>query len=70
MFNHSRDQNVGFQRDLEHQTIMFSTLRDIAPHEELCISYGPKLWFEDAEAAETSDERDEDPNVLAKIELP
>ena len=68
MFNHSRTQNTGFQRDVEKQTLTFSTLRDIAPQEELCISYGPRLWFRDAES-EVDAASEEEPDILAAIDL-
>ncbi|KAI7819258.1 hypothetical protein BC939DRAFT_460702 [Gamsiella multidivaricata] len=49
MFNHSNNPNVGFQRDFENKLIRYTTLREIHPEEELCISYGPNLWFPDME---------------------
>ncbi|KAF9934896.1 hypothetical protein FBU30_010163 [Linnemannia zychae] len=49
MFNHSNTPNVGFQRDFENSLIRYSALREILPDEELCISYGPNLWFPDME---------------------
>ncbi|KAG0302274.1 hypothetical protein BGZ97_002421 [Linnemannia gamsii] len=49
MFNHSRTPNVGFQRDFDNGLIRYSTLREIQIGEELCISYGPNLWFPDME---------------------
>ncbi|KAF9585766.1 hypothetical protein BGW38_000851 [Lunasporangiospora selenospora] len=49
MFNHSKYPNVGFQRDFENKMIRYTTLRDIQSGEELCISYGPNLWFPDME---------------------
>ncbi|KAG0355863.1 hypothetical protein BG005_005203 [Podila minutissima] len=52
MFNHSKYPNVGFQRDFENKMIRYSTLRDVAAGEELCISYGPNLWFPDMEDEE------------------
>ena len=73
MFNHSRDENVGFQRHVPDKILVFSTLRNVAPHEELCISYGPRLWFEDTEkrAGEGEEENEEtNPDVLACIALP
>ncbi|KAG0330746.1 hypothetical protein BG000_011536 [Podila horticola] len=56
MFNHSKDPNVGFQRDFANKMI-----RDVAAGEELCISYGPNLWFPDMEdegAAGREDQED------------
>lgn len=49
MFNHSSTPNVGFQRDIDNGLIRYSTLREIQVGEELCISYGPNLWFPDME---------------------
>lgn len=51
MFNHSRlHQNVGWKRDLERDLIIYYALRDIREGEELCISYGDRLTFEDVDA--------------------
>ncbi|KAF8945008.1 hypothetical protein BGZ47_003398 [Haplosporangium gracile] len=49
MFNHSSTPNVGFQRDIDNGLIRYSTLREIQVGEELCISYGPSLWFPNME---------------------
>jgi len=50
MFNHSTlHQNVGWERDLKNLLITYTTLRDINEGEELCISYGPRLTFKDAD---------------------
>ena len=32
--------------------MVYSTLRDIEAGEELCVSYGPHLWFQDADGQE------------------
>lgn len=70
MFNHSnRDQNVGWRRDLDREVIVYRTLRDVKEGEELCISYGSHVWFEDADRPE-EDEAIEDPEeVLGRIEI-
>ncbi|KAI7904777.1 uncharacterized protein BX663DRAFT_451440 [Cokeromyces recurvatus] len=47
MFNHDSSPNVGFIRDIPNKLIRYVTLRDIEKEEELCISYGNHLWFED-----------------------
>jgi SET domain-containing protein len=52
MFNHKRTPNVAWERDIPLQSIRYFALRDIAEGEELCISYGPKLWFKDVDGAE------------------
>ncbi|KAF2692200.1 protein methyltransferase [Lentithecium fluviatile CBS 122367] len=50
MFNHSTlDQNVGWERDTSRLTITYRALRDICAGEELCISYGSRLTFKDAD---------------------
>lgn len=68
MFNHSsRHQNVGWERDLQNLLITYTTLRDIAAGEELCISYGARLTFKDSDAVEMSDEDENE--VIGKIEL-
>lgn len=65
MFNHSKYPNVGFVINKEKVIISYTTLRDVRRHEELCISYGNKLWFEDlgryseiSEGIETVDNED------------
>lgn len=71
MFNHSlRDQNVGWKRDLEREVVVYRALRDIAVGEQLCISYGDRLTFVDADAAadEIADGVDEDEH-LGRIQL-
>lgn len=41
LFNHSTlDQNVGWERDLDAQCIIYKALREIKAGEELCINYG------------------------------
>ncbi|KIW05125.1 uncharacterized protein PV09_03679 [Verruconis gallopava] len=68
MFNHStRDQNVVWRRDLEAQTVVYTALRDIQAGEELCISYGSNLWFEDAD--ETTDVPESETDLLESIEI-
>ncbi|GAB5590169.1 hypothetical protein Unana1_05069 [Umbelopsis nana] len=49
MFNHARQPNVGFVRDIPNGVIRYFTLRAIGTGEELCISYGDHLWFEDTD---------------------
>ncbi|KAH0544648.1 hypothetical protein FGG08_001153 [Glutinoglossum americanum] len=50
MFNHSRvSQNVGWERDVENQLVRYTALCNIERGQELCISYGSKLTFEDTE---------------------
>jgi SET domain-containing protein len=59
MFNHSSaHQNVGWERDIANKVIVYKTLREVQVGEELCISYGDRLWFEDADVGEEEDEVD------------
>lgn len=59
MFNHStQNQNVGWERDIKNQLITYKALRDIEEGEELCISYGSRLTFEDADKPVPVDEGD------------
>jgi len=65
MFNHKRRPNVGWARDIPRQTIRYYTLRDVEEGEELCISYGPKLWFDDADGPEDGNISDKEGNMLS-----
>jgi hypothetical protein len=73
MFNHSRDPNIGWTRDLEKLVVIYRTLRDIPIGEELCefivnlllrwlilegISYGDRLTFKDSDAPSPSTDGD------------
>jgi SET domain-containing protein len=49
MFNHNRTPNIAWERQLATESIRYFTLREILTGEELCISYGPKVWFADAD---------------------
>ena len=71
MFNHStQDQNVGWKRDLENRLVVYRALRDIAEGEELCISYGDHLTFEDADKADDANGMEEDEDeLLENIQL-
>ncbi|KAF2184353.1 protein methyltransferase [Zopfia rhizophila CBS 207.26] len=59
IYNHSTlDQNVGWERDAERLIVTYRALRDISAGEELCISYGGRLTFKDADSVETASEKD------------
>jgi hypothetical protein len=61
LFNHSsRAQNVGWRRDLERHVIVYTALRDIPAGDELCISYGAKLTFVDADDPEDGTDKSMD----------
>ena len=72
MFNHSRaQQNVGWRRDLDRELIVYYAVRDIDAGEELCISYGDRLTFDDVDARlENGGGREESADEhLGKIQL-
>ncbi|KAF5382635.1 hypothetical protein D9615_002940 [Tricholomella constricta] len=50
LFNHSEHPNVSYSLDTSTESIRYTTVRDIASDEELCIFYGHKLWFDSAES--------------------
>lgn len=68
LFNHSRVQNVGWIRDVEKEVVVYHTLRDIAKGEELCISYGDRLTFVDADGPACAEVED-DLDALGRIEV-
>ena len=49
MFNHSKNNNVGFIIDKINLVIRYTTLKDVLKDSELLINYGNKLWFVDEE---------------------
>jgi uncharacterized protein len=70
LFNHStNNQNVGWTRDVKNSLVTYTTLRDIRSGEELCISYGDRLTFVDADARVLHDTPEEAEDVLASIQL-
>ncbi|KAG6890802.1 hypothetical protein C0995_003235 [Termitomyces sp. Mi166 len=52
LFNHSEQPNVSYVLDTSTESIRYTTVRDIAPDEELCIFYGHSLWFKPAGVSE------------------
>ena len=68
LFNHStREQNVGWKRDLTARTITYTSLKDIQQGEELCIDYG-RLWFHDADG-DGHEEEDDENSTLGRIAI-
>jgi hypothetical protein len=68
IFNHSSTPNVSYILDSEHACITYTTMRPVAPTEELCIFYGTKLWFEDHSATSTElDGGEERENAWARL---
>jgi SET domain-containing protein len=50
LFNHSRQPNVDYRVDGDRELIRYTSGHaPIQTGEELCISYGANLWFEDAD---------------------
>ena len=43
-YNHSSSPNVEWVSDVEHRLLVFRTLREIAPGEELFTDYGDSYW--------------------------
>lgn len=69
LFNHStRHQNIGWTRDLARQVVVYRALVDIAADEELCISYGDRLTFDDADAGLSESEEETEDVLLTSIE--
>lgn len=65
MFNHDSTPNVGFIRDIPNKLIRYVTLRDIEREEELCISYGNHLWFQDNSITEQVSSDEDEPFPFA-----
>ncbi|EEB08338.1 histone lysine methyltransferase Set7 [Schizosaccharomyces japonicus yFS275] len=68
LFNHSRNPNVCWIKDEDAQVIRYYTIRDIQSDEELCISYGNHVWFEEVDEHVNSSEPEDDENFLLAIE--
>lgn len=49
-----------WKRDLEREVIVYSACRDIEAGEELCISYGDRLWFRDVEGEDDEERMNEE----------
>lgn len=68
MFNHSSlHQNIGWEREIKNGVVIYKTLRDVEEGEELCISYGDRLWFEDADVGKEEEEEGDGMDVLGGI---
>jgi SET domain-containing protein len=66
LFNHSNHPNVGYSVNHTLQTIEYrSGFQVISEGTELCISYGSKLWFENAEQSSTLDNLSDEEDVDA-----
>jgi uncharacterized protein len=70
MFNHStNDQNVVWERDVRRLVVTYKASRAMSAGEELCISYGSHLWFEDADAAADKEDVGDGSDILSKINI-
>jgi len=69
MFNHRRIPNIAWERDIPLQSIRYFALRAIVEGEELCISYGPKLWFKDIDGAEEDEVVDEQEALSLDVDI-
>jgi len=69
MFNHKRVPNVAWERNIPMQMIRYFTRRDIDAGEELCISYGSKLWFQDTDAPDEDDLGNSEDSFLYKVDI-
>jgi hypothetical protein len=74
LFNHSRSPNVDYR--IGEGSIAYSSgHKQILQGEELCISYGANLWFDDADGADDSSDSSEEnledgvAGFLGRIEL-
>eukprot|EP01095_Lingulamoeba_sp_RSL-Kostka_P011617 TRINITY_DN4475_c0_g1_i1.p1 TRINITY_DN4475_c0_g1~~TRINITY_DN4475_c0_g1_i1.p1 ORF type:complete len:172 (-),score=43.31 TRINITY_DN4475_c0_g1_i1:316-831(-) len=65
MFNHDNTPNVGWIRLPFDKCIRYSALRDIEDGEELTISYGKDLWFDDKNSNNNNNiEKEEEEEIL------
>ncbi|KFY95064.1 hypothetical protein V498_03536 [Pseudogymnoascus sp. VKM F-4517 (FW-2822)] len=70
LFNHSqRRQNVGWMRDVSKGVVVYRTLQDVRKGDELCISYGDRLTFVDADAKQVDSDDEDDNAALSRIDL-
>jgi SET domain-containing protein len=71
MFNHTKKCNVVFTIDKDNMLIRYHTLVDVPPDMELCINYGPKLWFDDGDesGSDSNSSDDEGQGFLGRIDL-
>lgn len=64
LFNHSRHPNVDYRVDAANLCIRyFSGHKNIQKDEELCISYGESLWFDDASTG-SQESSESEPEIL------
>lgn len=44
VYNHNKDENIGYDYDVENRIYKFYTIKDVAKGEELCHDYGDAYW--------------------------
>jgi SET domain-containing protein len=71
LFNHSRHPNVDYRVDSTDLSIRYiSGHKEIQEDDELCISYGGNLWFDDAsEVEQGSSESEDEMSFLSRMEI-
>ena len=71
LFNHSSKQpNMDYRVDSNGLQILFySGHKAIAKNDELCISYGRNLWFDDASGHDSSSSSLEDEGFQGRIDV-
>jgi SET domain-containing protein len=60
---------VGWMRDVGKGVVVYRTLQDVRKGDELCISYGDRLTFVDADAKQVDSDDEDDNAALARIDL-
>ncbi|CCA73599.1 hypothetical protein PIIN_07551 [Serendipita indica DSM 11827] len=58
LFNHSSSPNVNYIKKKDMGYIEYTAARDLHVGEELCIFYGPNLWFEDSSSQQICVDKD------------
>ena len=69
LFNHDKSPNVDYRKDESRLLICFLAARQITKGDELCISYGSNLWFEDVDGRSDTTEEDLAEDFLNRVEL-
>jgi len=76
LFNHARHPNVDYRVDSKKKQIVYNSgHKPIRTGEELCITYGGNLWFDDADGSVDDSVSSEEStgdriaNFLGRIEL-
>lgn len=72
LFNHSNSPNVSYELDVATDSIRYRTVSDVEEGQELCIYYGPQLWFEDVTSSnqERNDHENDTPILPTLMDEP